>query len=203
MKLILMTIVVATVLPIVLHWSRYQRMASMIAGATWAFFIAPPALVLGIMIFHAVMTALGPPCFMPTGYHIDRISALIQGEGMGWGDEVEQAFKHLKQCKPDKKHIAEKLLSDDDGTVVALGMDVVVQESFDRGDLLLRKHHGDMRWNYYLASNDEYSKFMLVLWKMKKDMPLTVAEKEAIEGWSDEYFEKVGIIPLARAESTE
>ncbi len=193
MKLILITIGIATALPIILHWSKYRRIARIIAGTVWAFFVAPPALVVSMMSFHAVMAALGPPCFMPTSYHIGHISALMQDAEMGWGDEVEKAFEHLKQCKSDKQHLAEQLLSDSDGTIVALGMDVVVEESFYNGDVLLKKHHGDMRWNYYLASNDEYAKFMLILWKMKREIPLTHAERGTIEGWSDEYFEKVGL----------
>lgn len=194
MKLILITIGIATALPFAFHWSGYRRSARIIARTTLAFFIAPPLLVLSVMSFHAVMRALGPPCFMPTNYHIDHIRALMVDTDMGTGEAVDKNFEHLKQCKPDKRHLAEQLLSDNNGTIVALGMNVIVEESFDDGNVLLMRHLGDTRWNYYLASNDEYARFMQILWKMKREIPITLAERKATEGWSEEYFKKVGLL---------
>lgn len=194
MKLILITIGIATALPIVLHRSKYRRGARIIAGTIWAFFFVPPIFVAGIFTIHTLIVALGPPCFMPTSYHVDHIAALMAGQEADWS-KVDKAFEHVKQCKSDKQHLAKLLLFHEDGTVVALGMNVVVEESFNDGDVLLKQHHGDMRWNYYLSNSDEYSRFMLILWKMKKGIPITDAEKEVIEGWSDGYFDQVGLIP--------
>jgi hypothetical protein len=201
MKLIFITIGIATTLPMLFHWSKHRRIAIIVAGTTWAFFIAPTALVLSIMSFHAVIAALGPPCFMPASYHVNRIAALMSSQETNWST-VDKRFEKVKQCKSNKRHLANLLLSNEDGTAVALGMNIVVEETFDDGDALLKQHHGDMRWNYYLSNSDEYSKFMLALWKMKRDIPLTLTEREKIEGWSNPYFEQVGLIPPVLALQT-
>ena len=139
--------------------------------------------------------AIAPPCIVPTSYHIARMHWIEKEGEMGWSGEVENAVEHLAQCTSDVAHLASQLLSDRSGTVVSLGMDLIVRESFDDGDQLLLQHRNDKRWNHNLAFNDEYARFLLVLWKMKKKRPITTEDREIAHGWSAEYFEKVEASP--------
>jgi|TARA_B100002003_G_C13676693_1_gene342206 hypothetical protein len=119
---------------------------------------------------------------------------MVKNTKSAWKDDPDQALEHLQTCKSDKHRLAMEMLSHADGTVASLGMDLVVKESFEDGNVLLSQFSNDKRWNHNLALNDEYLKFMLVLWKIKRGIEITASEKDLIEGWSDGYFEKVGVI---------
>ncbi len=159
--------------------------------------LAVPVLLLGsyvvLLVAWMIVPTIIPSCFAPTNYHLTRIHWMVEHPKLAWEDDPEQALEHLVQCKPDTRDVALAMLSHSDGTVVSLGMDLVVQASFDDGDALLLQFQSDKRWNHNLALNDEYSAFLLVLWKMKRSIPLTITERKTIEGWSDVYFERVGL----------
>ncbi len=147
------------------------------------------------LVAYLVIPTIIPPCSLPTDYHLVRIQWMVKHTKPAWKDDPDQALEYLIQCKSDKHRLATKMLSHPDGTVASLGMDLVVKESFEDGDVLLKQFQKDKRWNHNLALNDEYSKFMLVLWKIKRGIEITELEKKMTEGWSYGYFEKVGVIP--------
>jgi hypothetical protein len=74
-------------------------------------------------------------------------------------------------------------------------MDITVREALDNGDVLLKQHHNDDRWNHNLTFNDEYSRLMLALWKLKRNLPLTPEGRKAMSGWPLEYFGSFGVAP--------
>lgn len=161
------------------------------------------AIIITALIFLALIIALlfpilpqilTPPCIAPTSLHIARMHWIESGGEMGWGREIEKAANHLIACRENKEHLAQQMLKDSSGTVVSLGMDLIVRELIENGDALLRQRLNDKRWNFNLALNDEYARFLLIVWKMKKELPLSAEEEEELDGWSSGYFEKLGVI---------
>lgn len=148
-----------------------------------------------------ILETVTPPCFATTSYRIARMAWIISRGEMAWDDEVEKAYKHLRQCKSDKRLLAAQLFSHEDGTIASLGMDLVVQESFEDGDHILMQFHNDKRWNHNLALNDEYSQLLLAMWKIRRTIPLNAQDKEVVERWPDTYFERLGVIPPERSDS--
>jgi hypothetical protein len=161
------------------------------------FGVALCTIMASLLIFLSPVLARGitPPCIAPTSYHIARMHWLEKRGEMGWSGEIEDAVQYLSRCRSDTASLAKRLLADSSGTVVSLGMDIVVRESFENGNELLQRHDDDKRWNHNLALNDEYARFLLVLWKIQKGLPLTVEDEEIMSGWSIGYFERVGVIP--------
>ena len=117
---------------------------------------------------------------------------------MGWDGDIEQAVEHLQQCGLNKRYLAERLLSDTNGTIASLGMDLVVREEFDDGDRLLMQFHNDKRWNHNVTFNDEYSRLLLAMWRMKKHIPLSEEDRAVITRWPDAYFEGLGVVSPPR-----
>ena len=154
-------------------------------------------LFLSTLSFYIVIGML-PPCIAPTGYHMTRMHMIAWRGEMGWSGDIEQAVEHQQQCGIDKRYLAERLLSDADGTIVSLGMDLVVRESFDDGDRLLMQYRDDKRWNHNLTLNDEYSRLLLAMWRMKKHIPLSEEDRAVITRWPDAYFEGLGVVPPVR-----
>ena len=166
---------------------RILLVIGILPGIPIAFFlaIALPLLARGIT----------PPCIVPASYHIARMHWIEKRGEMGWNGEIEDAVTHLYQCRSDTENLVKLLLSSDSGTVVSLGMDIIVREALDSGDTLLRQHHDDKRWNHNLAFNDDYSRLMLAMWKLKRNLPLTSKDMEAMSDWPIEYFEDFGVKP--------
>ena len=165
-----------------------------------ALVIAAAAFFPAMLVLLAPVLARGIvlPCIVPVSIHIVQMHWVEARGEMGWSGDIGESVARLAQCRSDRASFARQLLADSSGTVVSLGMDLVVQEAFEDGDVLLARFKDDRRWNHNLALNDEYAAFMTVLWKMKRGMPLTSAEQETTEGWSAGYFEKVGLAPPAK-----
>ena len=159
--------------------------AIIITPVTFFLIIAAPVLVRGIK----------PPCIVPNSYHFARMHLIEKRGEMGWNGEIEDAVSHLHRCRSDTEHLVQQLLSHRSGTVVSLGMDVIVRETLDNGDMLLKQHHNDKRWNHNLALNDDYSRLMLAMWKLKKDLPLNSKDRAAMSDWPIEYFESFEVVP--------
>lgn len=161
-----------------------------------------PLLVVGSLIvypiFFALVTDFLPSCIAPTGYHLARMHMILRRGATEWNGSVDQAVEHLQRCGVDKRTLAKRLLSDTDGTIVSLGMDMVVRESFDDGDRLLMQYRNDKRWNHNMTLNDEYSRLLLALWRMKKNIPLSEEDRAVITRWPDAYFEGLGVVPPLR-----
>ena len=161
-----------------------------------------PLLMIGSLIAYSIfvtlVTATLPPCLAPTSYHLARMHMILRRGATEWDGGVEQAVEHLQQCGIDKRYLAERLLSDTNGTIASLGMDIVVREAFDDGDRLLMQFHNDKRWNHNLTLNDEYSRLLLAMWGMKKNIPLSEEDSEVITRWPDAYFEGLGVLPPLR-----
>lgn len=159
--------------------------------------IGIPATFFLVILFPLLARGITPPCILPTAYHIARMHWIEKRGEMGWNGDVENAVVHIMQCKSNTKYLVKRLLSDESGTIVSLGMDIIVREALDDGDTLLRQHHNDTRWNHNLAFNDEYSRLMLAMWKIKKKNSLTSEDRAAMSEWPIEYFESFGIVPPA------
>ncbi|MFH1348340.1 MAG: hypothetical protein ABIH58_01770 [Patescibacteria group bacterium] len=148
-----------------------------------------------ILLFPVLSRGIAPPCIVPTSYHIARMHWIEKRGDMGWNGEIEDAVTHLHQCRSDTENLVKQLLSNDSGTVVSLGMDIIVREALDNGDTLLRQYHDDKRWNHNLAFNNDYSRLMLAMWKLKRNLPLTSRDMEAMSDWPIEYFEDLSVKP--------
>jgi|SRR3989344_2911983 len=162
---------------------------------TFGIIITTPVVALLIFLSPLLVRGISPPCFVPTGYHIARMHWIEKRGEMGWSGEVEDAVKHLHRCRWNTERVVQKLLSDKSGTIVSLGMDIIVREALDNGDILLTQHHDDERWNHNLAYNNQYSRLMLAMWKLKKRLPLTAEDIEAMGDWAIEYFESFEVVP--------
>ena len=135
-------------------------------------------------------------CYFPTNYYFYRMHKIIVRGDKDWDGEVERIFHHLQNCNYNKRQLAEKLLADKDGTIVSLGMDLIVLESLPDGDILLSKYQNDQRWNFNMKYNSQYSKFLLVVWKIKNNIQLNEKDKEIVTGWSKDYFTRLGVEPI-------
>lgn len=134
-------------------------------------------------------------CILPATFHVRQMERVISNGEMGWDGDVQRIFDHLVACKRDKRALAQTLLSNHDGTIVSLGMDLVVRESFEDGNYLLARLLDDTRWNFNLTHNDEYARFLIAAWKTKRQLALTEEDKETMRGWSKEYFERLNVKP--------
>lgn len=178
-----------------------MRALLLVLAALFSVPLAAVAAIFLVSFSFLFVIALTPPCFVPTTFHFTRMHWIAFRGEMGWDGDIENAVEHLLQCKSDTRDIVDRLLSDSNGTIVSLGMDRVVRESFLDGDKILTQFHHDTRWNHNLTHNDEYSRLLLAMWRMKKGIPLTPEDHEVIEDWPDPYFESLGVVPPERARS--
>lgn len=132
------------------------------------------------------------PCIAPTKFHIARMEWIAYRGEMGWDGEMEEALEKLQTCRKDKKSLADALLTNENETIVSLGMDLVVRESFENGDAILNQYRDDSRVNFNLATNGDYARFLLAVWKTKRGLALTQEDRNVLQGWSDSYFERLG-----------
>ncbi|MEL6260003.1 MAG: hypothetical protein AAFR12_02970 [Cyanobacteria bacterium J06626_6] len=114
-----------------------------------------------------------------------RSQVMINDGNMGWDDGVALLVRNLKDSEPDKYRLARRLLSQDDGSLVAEGMVIVVEEAFSNGDVLLSQYATDRRWNYWMTDNSEFSKVCLLAWKLRREKVLSAAERDFLAGWED------------------
>ncbi|MEL6605106.1 MAG: hypothetical protein AAFP20_17980 [Cyanobacteria bacterium J06614_10] len=114
-----------------------------------------------------------------------RSHVMINDGNMGWDDGVALIVRNLKESEPDKYRLARRLLAQTDGSLVAEGMVIVVEEAFSNGDVLLSQYATDSRWNYWMTNNGEFSKVCLLAWKLRTEKGLSAAERDFLAGWED------------------
>jgi hypothetical protein len=117
-------------------------------------------------------------------FQLWRVEGIIQKDDMGWPRDVDEIIGDLKKST-NKRHLAEILLSQSNGSLVAEGMVIVVEESFPDGDKILSSYAKDKRWNYWLTFNSDFSQVSLSAWKIKMNKPLTVSERKFLQGWQN------------------
>ena len=86
-------------------------------------------------------------------YQLAKCRYLIRMNHPGWGDEVSSIVRNMISHASDKHQLAERLLSQDDGSLVSEGLILLVQCNHPHGKQLLTQHLDDQRWNYYLELN--------------------------------------------------
>jgi len=118
-------------------------------------------------------------------FELWRAQGIISYQDTGWGGEVEELIGELKSSTSDKRQLAEILLSQSDGSLVAEGMVIVVQERFPDGNEILSRYANDKRWNYWFQYNKDFSRMCLSAWKIKMNKPLTSSERDFLSGWKN------------------
>jgi len=117
-------------------------------------------------------------------FQLWRVEAIVRGDDMGWPQEVDEIIKDLKNTT-NKRHLSDILLTQANGSLVAEGMVIVVEEKFPDGEELLKRYRNDKRWNYWLTYNNEFSQVSLSAWKIKMDKPLTSNERKFLSEWKN------------------
>ena len=77
-----------------------------------------------------------------------HVNLVIAEGSMGWPKPVNRAIERLKDNYSNKRKLANVLLSQRNGTLVAEGMVIVVEEEFPDGEEILTRYLDDERWNY-------------------------------------------------------
>jgi len=117
-------------------------------------------------------------------FQLWRVEAIVHKDDMGWVDEVNEIIKDLKNTT-NKRHLSEILLTHANGSLMAEGMVIVVEEKFPDGEEILKRYSNDKRWNYWLTYNNDFSQVSLLAWKIKMDKPLTSNERKFLSGWEN------------------
>jgi hypothetical protein len=115
-------------------------------------------------------------------FQLWRVENIIRADDMGWPQDVDEIIKDLKNTT-NKRHLSEIMLSQSNGSIVAEGMVVVVEEKFSDGEEILSRYTNDKRWNYWLTFNNNFSQLSLLAWKIKMNKSLTVSEEKFLTGW--------------------
>lgn len=79
----------------------------------------------------------------------------------GWGDNARRMLEKMIARHADRHALAERLLQESDGSLVAEGMILAVRSQHPAARELVGQHLRDHRWNWYLANNDELAKQLL------------------------------------------
>lgn len=123
-------------------------------------------------------------------FQLWRVENIIRTDDMGWPQDVDEIIKDLKNTT-NKRHLSEIMLSQSNGSLVAEGMVIVVEEKFLDGEEILNRYANDKRWNYWLTFNNNFSRVSLLAWKIKMNKSLTVSEEKFLTEWDstlDETF---------------
>lgn len=117
--------------------------------------------------------------------HIFRAQIEIYAQDNGWGEAVHEIVQNLKRETSDQRKLANILLDQDQGSLVAEGMVIVVNEKFTDGDIILKRYTTDNRWNYWFTYNRDFAKMSLGAWKIKSGKTLSPLERENLIGWQN------------------
>jgi len=118
---------------------------------------------------------------------------IINDGRLGWDDGVADMVHDLKRRDVDKRLLANRLLAQSDGSLVAEGMAIVVQENLPDAERILARYDQDSRWNRWQSSNHEFAKVCLLALKMKKNNPIAQEERELLNHWQDVLNETFGL----------
>lgn len=114
-----------------------------------------------------------------------HVNLVIAEGSMGWPKPVNRAIERLKDNYSNKRKLANVLLSQRNGTLVAEGMVIVVEEEFPDGEEILTRYLDDERWNYFVVYNSTFARVCLLEWKTRTGKQLTPDEKEYYTDWQN------------------
>ena len=99
-------------------------------------------------------------------FQLWRVENIIKADDMGQSQDVDEIIKDLKNTT-NKRHLSEIMLSQSNGSLVAEGMVVVVEEKFSDGEETLNRYAKDKRWNYWLTYNSDFPNYPFQLGRLK------------------------------------
>jgi len=138
---------------------------------------AAPGLAVAVLLGVHLLTARVP---LRVRWELLQCRWIIAVNDMGWGTEVKARVDRLKRTVPDKRMLAETLVAQGDASLVAEGMALVAEQAFPDGDRLLGRFRDDTRWNYWMTYNNEWHDVCLAVWKHRRGMALSEAEKRLL-----------------------
>lgn len=86
------------------------------------------------------------------------VYAVIEKGEQGWGGEAIAMLHRIMARSRDRHALADRLLSERDGSLVAEGMVLAVESDHPRARAIVEAHLADERWNWSLANNDQLAK---------------------------------------------
>jgi hypothetical protein len=86
------------------------------------------------------------------------VYAVIETGEQNWGTEATRLLHGIMARSSDRRGLADRLLKERDGSLVAEGMVLAVRNGHPRVRAILREHLADGRWNWALAHNDELAR---------------------------------------------
>jgi hypothetical protein len=89
------------------------------------------------------------------------VYAVIEAGEQNWGTEATPMLHKIMARTSDRHAMADRLLSERNGSLVAEGMVLAVQSGHPRARAIIREHLTDKRWNWALANNDDLAKQLL------------------------------------------
>ena len=116
--------------------------------------------VAGVVAIAAVLLAWSRSD--PYRWEMRPVYAVIAAGEPGWGDEATKMLDAIIRRSSDPHALAERLLRESDGSLVAEGMVLAVRTQHPRARTLVQQHLGDGRWNWHLANNDELARQLLL-----------------------------------------
>jgi len=119
--------------------------------------------------------------FDPYRREMRPVHAVIAAGEMGWASEATDLLDRVIARSADKHALADRLLQESDGSLVAEGMILAVRSRHPRVRSLLEAHLSDHRWNWYLGNNDELARELLCY-----------LDGRPIEGWVVSLIERKG-----------
>jgi hypothetical protein len=122
----------------------------------------PLAVVLGVVVAAIAAVFLVWSRSDPYRREMRPVYAVIAAGEQGWGDEATKMLDGVISRSQDHHALAERLLQESDGSLVAKGMVLAVRSHHPQARSLVQQHLSDHRWNWYLANNDELAKQLLL-----------------------------------------
>jgi hypothetical protein len=97
-------------------------------------------------------------------YHWEMhpVYAVIAAGEQGWADDATNILHRIIARSPDQHALAERLLLESNGSLVAEGMVLAVRSGHPRARSLVQLHLTDHRWNWSLTNNYELAKQLLL-----------------------------------------
>lgn len=99
------------------------------------------------------------------------IYAVITAGEQCWAGEASAMLHKIMARTSDRHTLADHLLTENDGSLVAEGMVLAVQSGHPRARAILQAHLTDKRWNWGLANNDDLAMQLLAYLDHQKTEP--------------------------------
>jgi hypothetical protein len=99
---------------------------------------------------------------------MQAVYAVIKAGEQNWGSEATDLLHKIMVRTSNRHALADYLLSESDGSLVAEGMVLAVQSGHPRARAILHAHLTDKRWNWALANNDDLAKQLLLYLDQQK-----------------------------------